>query len=81
MGDPGSLPNRTEIGSKIFSPWFDRISLIALACLGLYAAPGISSVLEEWFGGWALYVTGCGLIVAIPLIATFVGKMYVRIRA
>tara|TARA_Y100000588_G_scaffold133129_1_gene146004 strand:- start:4727 stop:4972 length:246 start_codon:yes stop_codon:yes gene_type:complete len=81
MGEPNALPNRTKIGSKVFSPWVDRVSLVALALVGYFAAPEISSVLEEWLGGWSIVVTGCGLLVLVPLIATWIGKLNVRIRA
>tara|TARA_Y100000588_G_scaffold355499_1_gene410737 strand:+ start:2705 stop:2950 length:246 start_codon:yes stop_codon:yes gene_type:complete len=81
MDGSGTLPERTEVGSKVFSPWADRITLVALALGGVLAAPGISSVLDQWLGVWSMAATGCGLVVLVPLISTSIGKMYVRKRS
>jgi hypothetical protein len=37
--------------------------------------------MEPALGGKSLTAVACGLIIAIPLIASSVGKLYVRIRA
>ncbi|MBR79350.1 MAG: hypothetical protein CMA88_00980 [Euryarchaeota archaeon] len=81
MDGSGTLPNRTEVGSKAFSPWVDRITLVSLAFGGVLAAPEISSMLGQWLGVWSMAATVCGLVVLVPLISTSIGKMYVRIRA
>ncbi len=81
MEDSGSLPGRSEVGSKIFSPFVDRFSLIALSILGIIIAPDIASAMESTLGVKSLTAVACGLIVAIPLIASSIGKLYVRIRA
>ena len=81
MGSSGILPNRSEIGDKSFSPTIDRISLLVLSVLGVLAFPEIKEVLEPSIGAMSGLMTICGLITGIPLIATSIGKMYVRIRA
>ncbi len=81
MGSSGILPNRSEIGDKSFSPRIDRISLLVLSVLGVLAFPEIKEVLEPSIGAMSGLMTICGLITVIPLIATSIGKMYVRIRA
>lgn len=81
MEDPGALPGRTDVGDKIFSPLVDRISLISLIVIGVVVAPGLSSALEPELGGKALASVACGLVIVIPLIASSIGKLYVRIRA
>ena len=81
MEDSGSLPGRSEVGSKIFSPFVDRFSLISLSILGIIIAPGIALAMEPTLGGKSLTAVACGLIIAIPLIASSIGKLYVRIRA
>ena len=81
MGSSGILPNRSEIGDKSFSPTIDRISLLVLSVLGVLAFPEIKEVLEPSIGAMSGLMTVCGLITVIPLIATSIGKMYVRIRA
>ena len=81
MGSSGILPNRSEIGDKSFSPTIDRISLLVLSVLGVLAFPEIKEVLEPSIGAMSALMTICGLIIVIPLIATSIGKMYVRIRA
>ena len=81
MGSSGILPNRSEIGDKSFSPTIDRISLLVLSILGVLAFPEIKEVLEPSIGAMSGLMTICGLITVIPLIATSIGKMYVRIRA
>ena len=81
MGSSGILPNRSEIGDKSFSPTIDRISLLVLSVLGVLAFPEIKEVLEPSIGAMSAFMTICGLIIVIPLIATSIGKMYVRIRA
>ena len=81
MEDSGSLPGRSEVGSKIFSPFVDRFSLISLSILGIIIAPDIASAMESTLGGKSLTAVACWLIVAIPLIASSIGKLYVRIRA
>ena len=81
MEGPGALPGRTDVGDKIFSPLVDRISLISLIVIGVVVAPELSSVLEPELGGKALASVACGLVIVIPLIASSIGKLYVRIRA
>ena len=81
MGSSGILPNRSEIGEKSFSPTIDRISLLVLSVLGVLAFPEIKEVLEPSIGAMSGLMAICGLITVIPLIATSIGKMYVRIRA
>ena len=81
MGSSEILPNRSEIGDKSFSPTIDRISLLVLSVLGVLAFPEIEELLEPSMGAISGLMTMCGLITVIPLIATSVGKMYVRIRA
>ena len=81
MGSSEILPNRSEIGDKSFSPTIDRISLFVLSVLGVLAFPEIEEVLEPSRGAMSGIMTICGLITVIPIIATSIGKMYVRIRA
>ena len=81
MGNSGILPNRTEIGDKSFSPTIDRFSLFVLSFLGILAFPEIEEALEPIMGAISSLMTVCGLVTVIPLIATAIGKMYVRIRA
>ena len=81
MGSSGILPNRSEIGHKSFSPAIDRFSLLVLSFLGILAFPRIEEALEMIIGAKSGLVTVCGLVTVIPLIATYVGKMYVRIRS
>jgi hypothetical protein len=81
MEGPGALPGRTDVGDKIFSPLVDRISLISLIVIGVVGAPELSSALEPELGGKALASVACGLVIVIPLIASSIGKLYVRIRA
>ena len=75
------MPGRTDVGDKIFSPLVDRISLISLIVIGVVVAPELSSALEPELGGKALASVACGLVIVIPLIASSIGKLYVRIRA
>ena len=81
MGSSEILPNRSEIGDKSFSPTIDRLSLFALSFLGIVAFPEIEEALEPSMGAISSVRTVCGLVIVIPLIATAIGKMYVRIRA
>ncbi len=81
MEDSGSLPARSEVGSKIFSPFIDRFSLIALSISGIILAPEITSAIEPILGGVSFPAVVCGLIIVIPLIASSIGKMYVRIMS
>lgn len=81
MEDKAALPGRSEIGSKIFSPFVDRISLLSLSLAGLFFAPGIVSILEPDLGRIAFPLVACSLIICIPLVASSIGKIYVRIRA
>ena len=81
MKDTGSLPGRTEVGTKIFSPFVDRFSLVSLSIIGIILAPEFASAVEPTLGGKSLNAVVCGLIIAIPLIASSLGKLYVRIRA
>ena len=81
MEETGSLPGRTEVGSKIFSPFVDRFSLVLLSIIGVILAPELASAMEPSLGGKSLTAVVCGLIIAIPLIASAIGKLYVRIRA
>ena len=81
MGDAGPLPSRTEVGTKIFSPSVDRFSLVSLSIIGVIIAPEFASAMEPVLGSNSLSAVVCGLIIAIPLIASSIGKLYVRIRA
>ena len=81
MGDAGPLPSRTEVGTKIFSPSVDRFSLVSLSIIGVIIAPEFASAMEPSLGSNSLSAVVCGLIIAIPLIASSLGKLYVRIRA
>ena len=81
MEETGSLPGRTEVGSKIFSPFVDRFSLVLLSIIGVILAPELASAMEPSLGDKSLTAVVCGLIIANPLIASSIGKLYVRIRA
>ena len=81
MEDSGALPRRSEVGSKIFSPFVDRFSLIALSVSGIIIAPEIAYGIEPFLGEKSFSAVACGLIIAIPLIASSIGKLYVHIRA
>ena len=81
MEDTGSLPGRTEVGTKIFSPFVDRFSLVLLSIIGVILAPEFASAIEPTIGEESLTVVLCGLIITIPLVASSIGKLYVRIRA
>jgi len=81
MKDAGPLPSRTEVGAKIFSPSVDRFSLVSLSIIGVIIAPEFASAMVPVLGSNSLSAVVCGLIIAIPLIATSIGKLYVRIRA
>jgi len=81
MGSSEILPDRSEVGDKSFSPAIDRFSLFILSFLGILAFPEIEEALEPSMGAISSLMTVCGLVTVIPLIATAIGKMYVRIRA
>ena len=81
MEETGPLPGRTEVGSKSFSPFVDRFALALLSIIGVILAPELASAMEASLGGKSLTAVVCGLIIAIPLIASSIGKLYVRIRA
>ena len=81
MEETGSLPGRTEVGSKIFSPFVDRFALALLSIIEVILAPELASAMEPSLGGKSLTTVVCGIIIAIPLIASSIGKLYVRIRA
>jgi|TARA_Y100001970_G_scaffold248420_1_gene317975 hypothetical protein len=81
MGSSEILPDRSEIGEKIFSPMIDRFSLFVLSFLSILAFPEIEETIEPIMGDISGLVTVCGLVTVIPLIATSIGKMYVRIRS
>jgi len=81
MGSSEILPDRSEVGDKSFSPAIDRFSLFILSFLGILAFPEIEEALEPSMGAISNVVTVCGLVTVIPLIATAIGKMYVRIRS
>ena len=81
MEETGPLPGRTEVGSKSFSPFVDRFALALLSIIGVILAPELASAMEPSLGGKSLIAVVCGLIIAIPLIASSIGKLYVRIRA
>ena len=80
MEGAGILPNRSDVGDGVFSPWADRISLVALIIAGVALAPDISSAIEPVVGEWSMASTACGLVVIVPLISTWIGKLYVRVR-
>ncbi len=77
----GPLPGRSEVGDRSFSPWIDRGSLILSVVAAVLAAPEISSFLEQWLGGRAMTATVCSLVVLVPLLATSLGKLVVRLQA
>jgi hypothetical protein len=81
MADTGPLPGRTEVGTKVFSPFVDRFSLVSLSIIGVILAPEFASAMDPTLGDKSLSAVVCGLIIAIPLIASSIGKLYVRIRA
>ena len=81
MDGAGILPNRTDVGDIDFSPWVDKVSLVALSLVAVLMAPEISSTIEPMMGEWSMPSTVCGLVVIVPLIATWIGKLYVRIRS
>ncbi|MDP6661662.1 MAG: hypothetical protein QF545_01805 [Candidatus Thalassarchaeaceae archaeon] len=80
MAGMGSLPGRSEVGGRVFSPWIDRVSLVLTVVAAVIAAPEISSFLEEWLGGSAMTATVCGLMIIVPLFATSLGKLVVRLQ-
>ena len=81
MEDYEALPGRSEVGEKIFSPVVDRLALISLSAIGIVLAPELTSSVEPVLGGNSFTAVVCGLIFVIPLIASSIGKMYVRIRS
>ncbi len=81
MEGAGILPNRSDVGDVVFSPWTDRLSLVALILVGVAFAPDISSAIEPVVGEWSMASTACGLVVIVPLISTWIGKLYLRVRA
>jgi len=81
MDGPETLPNRTEVGSKKYSPWPDRLALVSLSVIAVFTVPLISSSLEGFLGDHSFTATICGFLIAIPVLATSFGKMYVRIKA
>jgi hypothetical protein len=76
----GPLPGRNEVGGRSFSPWIDRGSLFLFVVAAVIAAPEISSFLEQWLGGRAMDATICGLVVIVPLLGTWLGKLVVRLQ-
>jgi hypothetical protein len=80
MAGVGSLPERSEVGGRSFSPWIDRSSLILFAAGAVIAAPEIASFLEQWLAGMAMPVTMCGLVILVPILATSLGKLVVRLQ-
>ena len=80
MAGVGSLPERSEVRVRSFSPWIDRSSLILFATGAVIAAPEIASFLEQWLGGTAIIATTCGLVILVPILATSLGKLVVRIQ-
>ncbi len=81
MGGSDVLPDRSDVGDKTFSPFIDRVSLIVLSIAGIVVFPVADSSFESVLGGYSQIVTICGLVVVIPLLATWIGKINVRIRA
>ena len=81
MEETGPLPGRTEVGSKSFSPFVDRFALALLSIIGVILAPDLASAMESTLGDKSLAAVVCGLIIVIPIIASSIGKLYVRIRA
>lgn len=76
----GPLPGRSEVGARNFSPWTDRGSLFLSVVAAVLAASEISSFLERWLGGRAMTATVCGLVILVPLLATSLGKLVVRLQ-
>ena len=60
MEETGSLPGRTEVGSKIFSPFVDRFSLVLLSIIGVILAPELASAMEPSLGDKSLTAVVCG---------------------
>ena len=81
MGDADFLPGRSEVGKKVFSPFVDRFSLILLTVVGILFASEFSSFIEPVLGNKSYAVVVMSLIISIPLIASSIGKLYVRIRS
>lgn len=81
MGSSETLPDRSEVGDKIFSPMIDRFSLVVLSILAVVSFRDLEEAIEPTLGAISGLATVCGLITVIPLIATSIGKMYVRIRS
>ena len=74
-----SLPGRTDVGGKSFSPWVDRFALALLAVLAIFAHGQIASFLDGNGVPYPEIAGGCGHIIAVPIIATSVGKLVVRL--
>ena len=80
MAGVGSLPERSEVSVRSFSPWIDRGSLILFAAGAVIAAPEIAYFLEQWLGGTAMITTACSLVILVPILATSLGKLVVRMQ-
>ena len=81
MEDTEVLPRRSEVGEKSFSPFIDRFSLVLLTITGIIFARDLALSFDPVLGNWSFPAVFCGLIFSIPLIASSIGKMYVRIRS
>jgi len=81
MEDSGVLPGRSDVGAKSFSPFVDRFSLFSLTIVGILFASELSVFFEPIFGDGSFSVVVCGLIISVPLIASSIGKLFVRIRS
>ena len=56
------------------------VMTVAGAAGAVIAAPEIASFLEQWLAGMAMPVTMCGLVILVPILATSLGKLVVRLQ-
>ena len=74
-----TLPGRTEVGEGSFSPWIDRFSLAIFVFAAIFAHGPISEFLEDSGGAHSGILTACGLVILVPVMATSLGKLIVRL--
>ena len=74
-----TLPGRTEVGERTFSPWIDRLSLAIFVTAAIFAHKPISEFLEGSVGAYSEIFTACGLVILAPVMATSLGKLVVRL--
>ncbi len=78
MDGASTLPNRSEVGDRSFSPWIDRICLAIFIGVAVVSGPEIATYFEQWLGVTSMAVTVCGMVVIVPVLATSMGKFVVR---